>query len=488
MAGADASAAASSSVACLAALLACAASPVEALAVATNAVKAAPPPPEALLADGGAALDGLLALAAAWLAREEGAFDNVLFCIAIIAELAAGALAHEQAVAGSGGDDAAGGAASARRGALVLVLSLMCQRICRLRAQLRPPDTAGACVHAMLALGHMCRLAHVEADAPELAGVAARFLSRIACAFAPLAAHTDVPASAEALLGALRVALPVSGGAEVLRAALAEARTAASRASLALALRITRDALAEVTTPATRALLDEALLKECCSAVESSAGDVGVTEQGLACINNALHHMTAMREGRALASPCLLRRLVAAAACALGGDSAGAGVLLPQSEQAARVLQQLVASEPLAQVDLAAALVADYHVLDRAARALQAAGTGAGLRGPASRAQGAAVHVMRLLGSLALSPAICLAQDDALPRLLAALRALFVEGVGVSGAGSGALPPSYAVYAATGELVARLLALDEGGSAGAALRAAALGLGDALEEWWAAPQ
>jgi hypothetical protein len=150
-----------------------------------------------------------------------------------------------------------------------------------------------------------------------------------------------------------------------------------------------------------------------------------------------------------------------------------------------RVLQQLAASEPFAFADVAAALVADHDVLRQAASALREARAFGGLRGPASAAQGAAVHVLRILSALALSPAICLATDgaSALPDLLAALRELFVEDAG--GGGDGAAPPAAAVYAAAGELVARLLALDEGGAAGAALRSSALEVGDALEAWWA---
>jgi hypothetical protein len=352
-------------------------------------------------------------------------------------------------------------------------------------------------VHATLALGHACGLTGVEADAPELPGVAARFVVRVACAFAPLAARTDVPARAETLLRALRAQPPAPwGGAAMLCAALAQTRAAASRASTAQALRILRDTLAVATTPELRSLVDEELLEDCCAAVEDGAASADVVEQGLASINNALHQVAAARAGFALTLPGLLRRLVAVAARALGsargggnvGAAAGAGVELAFApEQAARVLQQLAASEPFAFADVAAALVADHDLLSRAASALREARAFGGLRGPASAAQGAAVHVLRLLSALALSPAICLAPDGGspLPDLLAALRGLFVEDAG--GGGGGAAPPAAAVYAAAGELVARLLALDEGGAAGAALRSSALEVGDALEAWWAEP-
>jgi hypothetical protein len=321
-------------------------------------------------------------------------------------------------------------------------------------------------------------------------------LVRVACAFAPLAARTDVPARAEALLCALRTQPPAPwGGAAMLCAALAQTRAAASRASTAQALRILRDTLAVATTPELRALVNEELLQDCCAAVEDGAANADVVEQGLASINNALHQMAAARAGFALTLPGLLRRLVAVAARALGsarggvgGDGASAGARAEGAfapEQAARVLQQLAAGEPFAFADVAAALVADHDVLSRAASALRSARAFGGLRGPASAAQGAAVHVLRILSALALSPAICLATDgaSALPDLLVALRGLFVEDAG--GGGDGAARPAAAVYAAAGELIARLLALDEGGAAGAALRSSALEVGDALEAWWA---
>jgi hypothetical protein len=367
------------------------------------------------------------------------------------------------------------------------------------------------------------------APAPALAEAAAGFYVRVACAFAPLATQTDVPARAEALLRELRATLPSVGGVAVLRAAVHEAERCASLVSLALALRVVRDALVNVP-PAALVLVDEPLLETLCTAVEdglrggawvmgsSEGGGPGtrvaggngsgasagsnsaeVVEQGLAAVNNALVQMALRRRGRGsvsanvapLQSRRLMRRLLTAASQALGG--AGAGV----NEQAARVLLQLASDLPLVQVDVAAALVADHGILGRAARAVRGAARGGGLRGPPSQVQGAAVHTLRLLSTLALSSAICLPSGDgsgggaeeggALLCSLDVLRGVFAEDEGTTLGAGDADPrePAPAVYVAAGELVARLLALDNGDGAGLPLRTAALALGDALEAWFA---
>ena len=476
-------------VARLSALLACADAPVEALVTATNALKHAPPAPDVVLlppppphgpAPAHAPVDALLALAAAWLAREpEGGFDNVLFCVAIVAEVAGGAMAR---AAASNVGSSGGGAARARRAALSRVLAELCPRLCRLRAQLQPANVVGACVHAMLALAHalaLVRAAKQEPEPAELAELAATFLVRASCAFAPLAAQTDVAARAEALLGELRSTMPGAGGAAELRAALIEVRAAASRASLTQALRVARDALHGASS-AVAALADEGVLADLLAVVEDGAESAAVAEQGLAAVNNVLCLMQAAARGSRgagfrLHSPRLLRRLLAAAARALGGLGAQEPAV---AEQASRVLLQLLSSDPFAQADMAAALVGELGVLGSAALALEGAARGGrGLRGPAGAAQGAAVHTLRLLGALALSPSKLLA-PGALVSFLEALKCLFEADAGPGEAAA-------AVYAAAGELVARLLALDSNGGSDVApsLHPAVLALGAALEGW-----